>query len=148
MIQLIRREAVGTGKHRAGWPHVLGLLERLESPGGILFDDFVELNFLYGPARAHGRPWARIFHHPPNLPPQISGPLTHRSMFRQTAWRTSLPFMKMGFALTQYLATSLRSQLTVPIVTLTYPTPAPHRKFTEEGFLSNRDRKIAQIGWS
>ena len=147
MIRLMRREAVGTGKHRAGWPHVLSLLERLESPDGILFDDFVELNFLYGPARAHDEPWVGIYHHPPNLPPQISGPMTHLSMFSQPAWMASLPHLKLGFALTEYLAASLRSRLTVPIVTLNYPTPTPQRTFTEDRFLSNDDRKIVQIGW-
>lgn len=147
-IKLIDAPVVGQGEHRSGWPYVIDVLRPLVSGNGILFDDFVERTFAYhSTALAHQEPWVGVFHHPHQMP--RFAPDRHRlqDIFQTVSWQRSVPSLQLAITLSDYLAEYLRTKLSVPVAVVRHPTVIPGVRFSLNAFLSNRKRRLLQIGW-
>ncbi|MCI0534292.1 MAG: NPCBM/NEW2 domain-containing protein [Verrucomicrobiales bacterium] len=139
-------QAIGTGEHRFGWPGVVNALSTLALP--LVLDDFVEQYYCYqSPRPVHRAPWVGIFHHPPGMPPFAEDRQKPQVYFQYEEFRESLAHLRGAIALSGYLATWLRSQLSVPVTVLRHPSGAPNLRWTPQRFKNNDEPKLAQIGY-
>ncbi len=148
MIKLMRRNVVGTGEHRSGWPFAVGALRPLHSENGILFDDFVESSFLWGASPGpHREPWIGVFHHPPGIPTWLAGDLSLEAMMGEPGFRASLPSLRLAICLSAEHARRLHRALGVPTAAIWHPTETPQLKFTEAAYTANDRKQIVQVGF-
>ena len=137
---------IGVG-HRSGWPYVMdGLKSELESPDGILFDDFVE--------RTHNdqfdgwtEPWVGFWHHPPNQPRWFNEFQTLDYITSTDGFSTSQKHLKANLATSEYLAANLRERFpNIPCEAIKHPTSFQAPKFDINAW-KNNGRKMIQVGW-
>lgn len=151
MIKLARRKlgVVGEGEHRSGWPYVLHCMESMISRRGILFDDFIEASFSFHPIRSpHQEPWVGVFHQPYDSPEFLQPPgESIKSILESPMFRASLPYLKLGITLSSPLGAWLQKTLDIPFVTLIHPTETQVTAFSKAAFLTNKKRRIIQLGW-
>jgi hypothetical protein len=138
---------MGEGQHRSGWPYARRSLAPLQTPDGILFDDYIEGTFFSPRHRGYEEPWIGVFHHPPRMPPWYTPERHLRAIFAGEAWQRSQPYLQLAICMTQYLADWLREQLPVPVVGVAHPMETPDLRFSPDRYLANRDKKIMQVGW-
>jgi hypothetical protein len=120
-----------------------------------LFDDFIERshswNHHYYLKRTkkevpYTKPWVGIFHIPQNSPDWYDFCHNPQAILKRETFQKSLEKCLGLFSLTDYLSDFLRKNVDVPVETLRYPTYLNPVKWTEQGFLSNKDKKIIQLG--
>ncbi|MCI0537101.1 MAG: NPCBM/NEW2 domain-containing protein [Verrucomicrobiales bacterium] len=139
-------QAIGAGEHRFGWPIVVQSLSTLDLP--LVLDDFVEQSYCYqSPRPVHRAPWVGIFHHPPGMPPFAEDRQKPQVFFQHEEFRESLAHLRGAVALSGYLATWLRSQLSVPVTVLRHPSGTPDVSWSHQRFKDNVQPKLVQIGY-
>ncbi|MCI0364501.1 MAG: NPCBM/NEW2 domain-containing protein [Phycisphaerales bacterium] len=139
-------QAIGAGQHRFGWPVVVEALSTLELP--LVLDDFVEQCYCYqSPRLVHQAPWVGIFHHPPGMPPFAEDRQKPQVYFKHDEFRESLAHLRGAIALSGYLATWLRSQLSVPVTVIRHPSERPELCWSPQRFKDNDAPKLVQIGY-
>lgn len=150
-IRFIRkpRGIIGADEqHRSGWPYAFSSLQPLAHEGGVIFDDFIEQIFCYGPeSYDHRRPWVGVFHHPPNMPPFMRSEHVPAVMFQTEAWKRSRPFLVGAIALSTYLADYLRVVLGVPAFPVKHPSEIPETRWEPDRYLANPRKHVIQVGW-
>jgi len=165
------------GFHRSGWNYAIQALSPLHNPQEILFDGFLEHQFLFQHARSGQRsprvlakmkadgvfqhlatseekgitpyqePWVGFLHNPPAMPVWFNYHNSPQKLFEKQIWKDSLPYCLGLFALSEYHATWLRQQTGKPVSVLVHPTEIPQQQFEFDQFLANPAKKIVQIGW-
>lgn len=156
LARFVKPAGGGTGGHRSGWPYVVARMQQRQSAKGLLVDQFVEETFSPGRRialwkRALGlhvwrRPWVGIFHHTPNFPEWFT-PKNPEAVFRDPRFVTSLPHLKGAVVFSEYAAVWLREKFGVPTLVVKHPTEMVSRTFSWEGFETNPDKQLVQIGW-
>jgi hypothetical protein len=174
-INLARQRVFGF--HRSGWSYAIQALSPLHNPEGILFDGFLEHQFLFQHARSGQRsprilekmkgdgvfqhlatseekgitpyqePWIGFLHNPQGMPVWFNYHNSPQKLFEKQIWQDSLPHCLGLFALSEYHATWMRQQTGKPVSVLVHPTEIPQRQFEFNQFLANPAKKIVQIGW-
>lgn len=155
------KQVAGNGTHVAGWPWAMSLLAPLHGDDGILFDDWVEKTFRKAGAKPHAEPWAGVFHHPPptGVPPWAGPMASCAGLWESEAFVASLPHLKVAIALSEHLATYLRTRLSCPVHVVKYPA-APitdgwsfdrwkeaGRPLVQAGAFLRNTRCIDQVDW-
>ncbi|MGD1711793.1 hypothetical protein [Hydrocoleum sp. CS-953] len=143
------------GTHRFGWSGVLRSLEPLHHQKGVLLDGFIERKFCWGgsPGEAknnptpYQEPWIGFIHVPPRVPKWFEYEQAPQSIFATELWQESLKYCIGLFCLSEYHQHWLKKRLNIPIIKLLHPTETPGKTFDFDKFLSNKNRKIIQIGW-
>ncbi|PSB57680.1 tetratricopeptide repeat protein [Chamaesiphon polymorphus] len=163
--------------HRSGWNFAIQALSCLHNPQGILFDGFLENQFVYHRDREQERsarilakmqadgvfeilatpaetgmipyrqPWVGFLHNPPSMPSWFMPFQSPQQLLAETTWQASLPQCVGLFALSEYAADWLRAKTGKPVSVLTHPTEIPDRQFDFSAFLANPQKKVVQIGW-
>lgn len=163
--------------HRSGWNYAIHALRPLHNPGGILFDGFLEHQFLFQHTRLgkrtprildkmkvdgvfqylasseekgitpYRKPWVGFLHNPQGMPVWFIYDNSPQKLFEKQIWKESLPHCLGLFALSEYHATWLRKQTGKPVSVLFHPTEIPQQQFEFDKFLANPSKKIVQIGW-
>lgn len=149
-IKLVRRyeESIGVGFHRSGWPYVFSFLESIQSPNGILFDDFVEQNFCYRDKPiVYREPWVGVFHHPPTIPYFGNQRENLLEMFKKPEFKESAKNLKLAFALSEHLAKFLRLHLTCPVVVVKHPIGPSSKVWTQNNYIRNKNKQLVQVGY-
>lgn len=162
MIRLLYDRTVGKETHRGGWPNVLQVLRRMQTPGGMPVDDFVDHTFAaVAECNPQASPWVGIFHHPP----LIRSPLycDRLQIVSQVAfhpcWPASARHLAGAVTFSGDLAALLRRWLPIftrrpcPVVTLKHPTDRDVQKWSmpesirllQVGFAHRNTRAIYQI---
>lgn len=145
---LEKKDIIGTGLHRSGWPYVYSHLQKInDKNGSILLDDFVEQNFCYKHnPEVYTQPWVGIFHHPPN-PPYFSNENERLSnMVNMLEFKESAKNLKAAITLSEYSASYLREVLKCPVYVIKHPAYIPGEKWSFEKFLDDGAR-ILQLGF-
>lgn len=149
----------------------------LHDPQGVLFDGFLEHQFLFqhnSPKPRSRRilekmnadgvfqylatseekeiipyrsPWIGFLHNPPAMPIWFDYRNSPQKLFEKQIWQESLPHCLGLFALSEYYAAWLREHTGKPVSVLIHPTEIPQKQFNFEQFLANPHKKIVQIGW-
>jgi hypothetical protein len=137
------------GQHRCGWYYVLGKLNQLHNPAGVLLDSFIERTFCWHPQGKKPilEPWIGFIHVPPGVPRWFHYEQSNDFIFGSDAWKKSLPYCRGLFTLSNYLRKSLESKLNLPLNNVMFPTETPALKWTWESFTANKEKKIVQVGW-
>jgi tetratricopeptide (TPR) repeat protein len=163
--------------HRSGWNFALQALSSLHNPQGILFDGFLENQFVYQNNRGgkrsarilakmqadgvfqslatsaeqgiipYQKPWVGFLHNPQSMPIWFMYYQSPQNIFAQEIWQASLLHCVGLFSLSQYSADWLREKTGKPVSVLTHPTEIPDRQFDFQSFLTNPHKKVVQIGW-
>lgn len=163
--------------HRSGWNYAIHALSPQHNPEGILFDGFLENQFLFQhtqPGKRSHRilekmnadgvfqhlatseekgitpyrePWVGFLHNPQGMPVWFNYQNSPQKLFEKKIWKDSIPHCLGLFALSEYHATWLRQQTGKPVSVLVHPTEIPQQQFEFDQFLSNPSKKIVQIGW-
>jgi len=141
-------QPVGRSHHRSGWPYAWRSLQLIHSKDGLLFDDFVERSFTYRRLlRPYLKPWASVWHNPPRMPFWFDANQDPRAVMDSPLFQRSRPHLKVAFALSEYLASWLRTRLDCPVYSLLHPTEMVANNWSPEAFMSNPERKAVQVGW-
>jgi hypothetical protein len=165
---MVRRRSVRlprTERHRSGWPWVIAHLAQWDGAGGVLLDDFVERTFSLGawgerkisglhlhrvsppPPLVWTEPWIGIFHHPPAIPEWFQDAGTAEEILSSDRFQQSLPYLRGGIALSEWLGDWLRDRLSIPVIVLKHPTEFPERHFDWAAFEVNQVKSLVQVGW-
>jgi hypothetical protein len=149
-MKLINRPNIGKGLHRSGWVDAMAALSTVADGAGPLLDDCPEYTFLFGPSRPrpHTGPWIGIFHFPANVQSPFPQDATNNSaetLFRNPAFRESLPQMIGGIALASSLASWLHAKTGKPIATIKHPTATDVPQWSLEAF--SQQPFLLQLGW-
>ena len=128
--------------HRSGWSHATRPLASLHDPAGVLFDSFIEANFMWdNPGRVYREPWIGVVHIPCSTPAWAGGSVLDSERFRE-----SLPFCQGLFVLSDYHRRQLVAEVGVPVSRLYHPSESAKQHFSFEAFQRNPCKKIVQIG--
>lgn len=143
-----RKECIGFGMHRTGWPWVFDFLETLDSKKGILFDDFIEQNFCYkhNPT-IYNEPWVGIFHHPPSIPYFGNMRESLDYVFQTEEFIESAKNLKLAIALSDYLGDFLKTKLNCPVLVLKHPASANVVQWDINKFNNNKQKYLVQMGY-
>jgi hypothetical protein len=163
--------------HRSGWRYAMEALYPLHHPDGVRFEGFLDepfgvehprpgvrsgpelLEALRRPAyetrwTAEERriipirePWVGVWHNPQGMPPWFHPDLAPELILDKGVWRDSLPHCRGLFALSEHLASWLRTATGLPVSVVHPPCEIPDRQFDFDRFLANPDKRIVQIGW-
>jgi hypothetical protein len=142
-----KKDVIGVGQHRTGWPWVFNNLSIYESVDGILFDDFLEQNFCYKPIPdIYREPWIAIFHHPKNIPLFGNYKENLNRVFEMEEFKESCKELKVAIALSDELAEWLREKLDCKVVSLKHPIGLEcNPQWDIEKW--NKDKQAYQIGF-
>lgn len=136
---------VGVG-HRSGWPFVMDSLQRIETPDGIMFDDFVERSFRLN-FEGWQEPWVGMWHHPPNMPRWFNPEQTLDAITSSIGFKRAVKHLKGNVATSNYLAKDLRLRFPeIPCTVLKHPTETVPTLFDFDRW-QNNDCKMMQVGW-
>jgi hypothetical protein len=137
------------GKHRSGWSYAVAGLADLHNPEGVILDSFVERTFGWHPdgVKPHRSPWIGFIHVPPIVPVWFMSEMSNENIFTLPQWKESLSFCKGIFTLTSYHKKNLEKILPVPVNNLLHPTETPEIQWNWQKFISNKEKKIIQIGY-
>ncbi|MEI7982009.1 MAG: glycosyltransferase family 1 protein [Bacteroidota bacterium] len=137
------------GKHRSGWNYALSAIKGLHNPKGVFVDSFIERTFYWNPSgiRPHREPWIGFIHVPPKVPKWFMYEMSNEYIFSTEAWLESLPYCQGLFTLSDYHRKALEPLFPFPVNHLIHPTEVPLCKWSYQGFISNRERKVIQIGY-
>ncbi len=171
------RDQVRFDCHRSGWNAAIEALCPLHHRDGVRFDGFLERNFAWHhhhegsrPAAVllhlkreglfdqvatseergltpYREPWVGVMHNPPRMPAWFHPADAPQTILAKRIWRDSLPFCRGLFTLSQTHAAWLREHTPVPVSALIHPTAMPELRFDVDAFLTNRHRRIVQVGW-
>lgn len=163
--------------HRSGWNYALNTLRSLHHSQGILFDGFIEDNFVWqhweegirpspvlekmkqegtfgqlATSEERGvtpytQPWVGCLHNPHGMPSWFHYHESPQTIFAKDIWKRSLPYCIGLFTFSHYHAQWLREQTGKPVSVLFHPTEFTEVKFIFDKFISNPRKKIVQIGW-
>ncbi len=145
------REIVGADHHRAGWKYALSCLRPLESPDGLLLEDFVDRAFGWEPiSKPYTEPWIGVFHKPPGWPDWLGNPdrcNTPARLMASELFRASQPTLRLAITLSTYLADWLSPRLSVPVVATKHPALPAEQTFCESAYRQNLSPAVVQIGY-
>ncbi|BAQ64657.1 M48 family metallopeptidase [Geminocystis sp. NIES-3709] len=163
--------------HRSGWDFATKSLIPLHNSNGILFDGFLEKNFIWechdqkvrsskmlakmkqdgvfhelSTSKEKGiipyqQPWVGFLHNPPNIPHWLHSKDSPQVLFTTTTWQDSLNSCIGLFTLSEYLAKWLRKYTGKSVSSLIFPTEIPQVQFDFGKFIANDQKKIIQVGW-
>ncbi len=142
--------------HRSGWPYAIGSLASLHAERGVILDGFIEKKFAWGrdpgdryncPAPYY-QPWIGILHNPPYIPDWFNlNPHHPAQILRSPMWEQSIKFCLGLFTLSAYLKRWLQQHVSVPVCSLLHPTDASVPHFSMDAFVSDKPRRVVQVGW-
>jgi hypothetical protein len=137
------------GKHRSGLKYAVNCLKPLHNSKGVLFDAMIERTFVWHPtgSKYYNKPWIGIIHVPPNVPHWFDQRTTNDAILKSTNWNQSYKYCLGLFTLSDYHKKYLQTKINIPINKIILPTEEPLLKWSLSQFLSNKDKKIIQIGW-
>jgi tetratricopeptide (TPR) repeat protein len=171
------RHQVRFSSHRSGWGLALDALAPLHNRRGVLFDGFIEQNFAWRhwmdgvrPAGVlqklctegtfaslatseeqgitpYRRPWVGLLHNPQGMPDWFHPQESPQTIFAKDIWKRSLDSCLGLFTLSAYHGQWVWQQTGKPVSVLTLPTEIPPLQFDVARFMTNRQKKIIQIGW-
>ncbi len=146
-FSLIQKTPIGKNYHISGWPYAYASLKRLSKPGGIILDDFIEQNWSYRKDPiVYDEPWVGIFHHPPD-PPEFSHPREWlKLIFEKDIWQEARKHLRLAIALSDYLASWLRTKLPCPVVSIKHPCEIPANGWRPDKWRSGDNRMIVCVG--
>lgn len=148
MIKLLGYPPVGEKQHHSGWPYVLSGLRTLESPDGILLDDFTDRSFGHRKDFVpHTQPWVGMFHHPPDTPPWLPQNSQPRSYFTTRDWIKSEPHLKLAITFSNHNAEWLREHLPCPVAVLRHPIGVAEDVWTFNKWRRAKPRRLLQAGF-
>src|ERR1700733_6648898 len=139
--------------HRCGWRYAVDALQPENNEAGIRFHGFLDRTFSpalnpdYHKILPFKEKWTGFFHNPAQMPSWFPDDPRLSHMFRKDEFQRSLEYCVGVFALSEHLASYLRSQLNVPTSALIHPTEIPATTFSYEAFLANQRKKIVSVGW-
>lgn len=139
---------IGQGFHRSGWPFAVRNLSPLFCKQGILFDDFIEQRFCYGTERTvYTTPWVGVFHHTAQVPKFVEPQYALEQILEGAAWKESEKQLRGAIALSEHVASYLRTRLKVPVAVVKHPSEIPERTWSEDAYLQNENKCLLQLGW-
>lgn len=145
----------GFKSHRSGWGFAIDSLMPVHSKSGVLFDDFIERThswnyheYYMGGDRdiPHKRPWVGFFHIPHNCPEWWDHCHKPQTIIQREVFQESMKYCLGLFTLTDYLKNFIQDNVDVPVCKVMYPTEIPQKKWSEQKFLSNNQKRIIQLG--
>jgi hypothetical protein len=131
-------------------------LDRLHGAEGVLLDGFIEKKFAWGydpgdkcnGLKPYQEPWIGFVHNPPNLPGWFNvNQQAPEDILKMQCWQESIEYCQGLFTLSSYLKEWLQPLVPVPVCNLLHPTEAPRTQFSAQRYLSNRERRLVQVGW-
>ena len=143
-----RKDCIGFGMHRSGWPWVFDFLETLRDPNGILFDDFIEKNFCYKhQTEVRKEPWVGVFHHPPSIPYFGNQREDLLGVINGKPFKESKKNLKLAFAMTEHLGDFLKKHLDCPVVVLKHPANIDMEPWSICDYRNNPNKSLIQVGY-
>src|SRR4051812_27136376 len=104
----------------------------MHSPGGILFDGFVEhshswrLREFYGNCTVpYQEPWVGVMHNPPRFPGWCDLIHSPQRIMRREPMQASMKNCRGLFTLSKYLADWLQPRVDCPVSAIIHPTEIP-----------------------
>ncbi len=149
-IKLVRdrKDVIGVGFHRSGWPYVFSYLETIANRSGILFDDFIEQNFCYkDKPTIYREPWVGVFHHPPTIPYFGNQRENLEMMFQKPEFKESAKHLKLAIALSDHLGDFLKKHLKCPVLVLKHPAGSANLKWDYSNYMKNKKKALVQVGY-
>ena len=146
------------GVHRSGWQYVIDNVFRKyhDKNNALLFDNYVDRTFMWGKTVykhieviPYKRKWCGFVHHTFD---ETFSDYNLVEMFRTSEFRISLKYCVALFVMSEYLMKKLKLKLSdigcshVNVYVLTHPTETDVKKWTEQNFNSNEERRIINIG--
>jgi hypothetical protein len=153
MIDISKCEGFET--HRMGWKYAINSLMHIHTSSGIFLDDFIERSHSWNHHHyytkskreiPYKKKWVGFFHIPPNCPTWYDFCHTPQAIIQRETFQASLKNCLGLFTLTDYLRDFIKDRVDVPVSTVRYPTDLSPEKWTEQKFLSNKEKKIIQLG--
>lgn len=143
------RKVPGTGFHRSGWPYAMQSMNFLfDSSAPILLDDYIERTFTVKNDSLpiiHETPWVAICHHPP-IAPEWCQTNDLKKIFSTSAFKESLPNLKLAIALAPHSSEWIFNTLRVPTAVVKHPSGSPTTKWSEKKYRLKNPKILIQIG--
>ena len=156
MISLDLSKCYGFKKHRSGWGHCIDSLKPYHSKSGIFFDGFLEHNFSWHIQKylhegfeeiPYTFPWVGVLHNPPNPPDWYDLYNSPAAMFGRDVFLYSLRFCKAIICLSEYLASWVKENCDVPVISVKHPTQTNCKKWEPNKFIKSTSPPVLQIGY-
>lgn len=140
--------------HRSGWQYVANHLSLMNTPNGVLMDNYIDrtFNWNHDIMKSLGiipyvKPWTGFIHHTS----LSSSPYNIGLLLKNPSFIQSLPQCQGLFAFSDNLAEWFTTQLAIlgynkiTVVSLTHPAETPQQLFSIEKLLAE-DRQLVQVG--
>ena len=144
------------GIHRSGWQYCIDYMQSMNCFNGVLCDTYLDRTFHWSQkimSRKGYIPytstWIGFIHHTPNTQYTQYNCV---QMFKNPLFLKSLLVCKGLLCLSQYLSKWVETQLQklgysdIPVISLYHPTQQVSKTFTMVKFMSNKSRKLINIG--
>lgn len=141
-------QATGLLLHRYGWPDVLQAIYSENNWGSkeFILDDYVDHTFSNRP-KIYLSDWIGIFHHPPT-PQNILDGYFAENILQNDHFQASLPKLKVGITLSNYLKDWYSDRLDIQFFSLQYPCESKSSKrWSIESFESNPNKTLGSLGF-
>lgn len=149
---------IGWVTHRSGWGRLMEQCNTLHNDNGIIFDGFLDMTFgtmrpeaIKSSRIPYNKPWVGFFHNPPELPGWYDYNLSLKGLTSNIDFLRSLPHCRGIYTCSNYVRDWLHVRFKhrgIKVETIYHPCVGGDvkNKFVWEGFLSNTEKKLVDIG--
>ena len=147
----------GVDGHRSGWAFAISALQPLHSRRGIMLDDFIERSHSWDLEQnrlqnkiPHKEPWVGFIHNPHNAPEWFDKYNSPQEILNRCETRESLKCCKALICLSKYHEAWLKEYLSsynMHIFSVKHPSEIPSVKWNIRKYISNKSKKVVQIGF-
>lgn len=137
------------GYHRSGWNYVVGEMEELHNPDGVIFDSYLDKTFGWeydflskNQVLPYNKPWIGVFHHTPN---EDYTDNNLSVVLEKDNFKYSLEHCKGIITLSKSNKSWLENKLDIPVLELTHPTEFVNSYFDIDKYKLGA-KKVIQIG--
>lgn len=144
------------GLHRAGWSYAMAPLYAYSGSNGVIFDFYLDRTFVRASKLLesnnilpYSNNWVGFIHHTFNTEFSRNNCV---EMFENPLFLSSLYLCRGIYTLSEYLAVQLREALAkvgypnIIVEVVRHPTLFVQERFDFDKFMSNRDRKLINVG--
>jgi len=142
----------GGWHHRSGWKYAVGAIRPLTHPNGVALDTMIENTYgwhfpRYRDSLPMREPWVGIAHVPQKIPQGHFENARPQTMMAHWRFKESLAGCLGFFALSEYHASWLRTELGKPVEVLYHPVDFEVPQFDFAAFNQQPVRPLLHIGW-